>query len=204
MIMSEHEPTHEPQLRMLRSDLHDLPVPDVPAGYELRHYRPGDEVGLTETFKDAFDNDDVAFEWAVLNNNGFMPERSWLIQRDDGLIVASASMLMDPNLPAARRSGTAFLHWVAARKSEAGNRLGYWVCMAVLHRMLSEGFRRAGLGTDVGRFPAIKTYLNLGFEPRLIHDSHRDRWREIFAKLDMADEADRRFGRLLAGPLYEF
>ncbi len=202
--MSDNGPEYLPQLRMLRPDLHNLPLLDVPAGYVLRHYRPGDEAGLTETFKDAFAHDDMAFEWAVLNNYGFMPERSWLIQRADGLIVASASMLMDPNLPAARRSGTAFLHWVAARKSEAGNKLGYLVCLAVLHRMLSEGFRRAGLGTDVGRFAAIKTYLNLGFAPRLIHDDHRDRWRAIFQQLGMADEVERRFGHLLTGPLQDF
>ena len=201
--MSDHESEHLPQLRMLRPNLHSLPPLDTPAGYELRHYRPGDEAGLTETLKDAFDQDSMAFQWAVRDNHGFMPARSWLIERD-GLIVASASMLMDPNLPAARRSGTAFLHWVAARKSEAGNRLGYWVCMAVLHRMASEGYRQAGLGTDVGRFPAIKTYLDLGFAPRLVHDGQRDRWREIFANLDLADEADRRFGHLLAGELYEF
>ncbi|MCK4601063.1 MAG: hypothetical protein KAU28_01265, partial [Phycisphaerae bacterium] len=89
-------------------------------------------------------------------------------------------------------------------KSEAGKRLGYWVCMAVLHRMLSEGFRRAGLGTDDGRFPAIKTYLHLGFEPRVIHDTHRARWRRIFEDLGMADEAELRFAHLLTGPLHEF
>jgi len=188
---------------MLRPSLHDLPPLDPPAGYVLRHCRPGDEAELTEVLQDAFDQDSMAFQWAVRDNHGFMPERSWLIERD-GLIVASASMLMDPDSSAARRAGTAFLHWVAARPGHAGKRLGYWVCMAVLHRMASEGYRQAGLGTDVGRFPAIKTYLNLGFEPRLIHEGHRDCWRKIFENLGMADEAERRFAHLLTGPLHEF
>jgi len=202
--MSDHEPEYTPQLRMLRPNLHNLPPLDPPAGYTLRHFRPGDEAGLTETLRDAFDHDSMAFQWTVLENRGFMPERSWLLQRDDGLIVASASMLIDPDLPAARQAGTAFLHWVAARKCEAGKKLGYWVCLAVLHRMLSEGFRQVGLGTDDGRFPAIKTYLDLGFEPRLIHDSHRARWRKIFENLGMADEAELRFAHLLTGALHEF
>jgi len=202
--MSETPSFVEPQLRMIRPDLHDLPPLDVPAGYVLRHYRPGDDEGLTDTLKDAFARDEMAFGWAVRNNRGFMPERSWLIQRDDGLIVASASMLMDPDSALARQSGTAFLHWVAGRKGEAGKKLGYWVCLAVMYRMLSEGFSQAGLGTDDDRLPAIKTYLNLGYEPSLVHENQRDRWRKVFENLHMADEAQRRFGHLLAGPLGEF
>ena len=202
--MTDHRPITDPQLRMFRPDLHDLPAIDLPAGYALRHYRPGDEAGLTETLQDAFAESSMAIEWTVLNNNGFMPARSWLIERDDGQIVASASMLLDPDCLAAHLEGAAFLHWVATRKSEAGKRLGYWVCLAVLRRMVLEGYRAAGLGTDDNRFPAIKTYLNLGFAPRLVADNQRDRWRKIFETLGMAEEADRRFGPLLAGPLYEF
>ncbi len=203
--MSDHGPITEPQLRMLRDNLHDLPPLDVPAGYVLRHFRPGDEAGLTETFKDAFENDDMAFEWAVLNNHGFMPERSWLIERaDSGLIVASASMLLDPHTAESNASGTGFLHWVAARKSEAGKKLGYLVCLAAMRRMLNEGFRQAGLGTDDGRLPAIKTYLNLGYAPSIVHENQRDRWRKMFEELGMADDAERRFGHLLTGPLQSF
>ena len=175
---------------MIRPSLLDLPPLDPPDGYVLRHYRPGDEAGLTETLKEAFDESSMDSQWAILNNNGFMPQRSWLIEHD-GQIVSSASMLYDPDLPAARRAGAAFLHWVAARPGHAGKRIGYWTCMAVLHRMVQEGYRRAGLGTDIGRFPAIKTYLNLGFEPRVVDASQPDVWRETFEELGRPELSQR-------------
>ena len=39
------------------------------------------------------------------------------------------------------------------------------------------------LFTDDHRLAAIKTYLKLGFEPQMVHDSHPERWREVLAKL---------------------
>ncbi|MHC4563714.1 MAG: GNAT family N-acetyltransferase [Planctomycetota bacterium] len=201
--MSDHAPIHDPQLRMVRPDLRDLPPLDLPAGYVLRTFRPGeDEPGVSDTLKDAFDEPSMAVEWAVVNNRGFMPARSFVIERG-GLIMASASMLFDPDSPAARREGTAFLHWVAARKSEAGKRLGYWVCLAVMHRMVSEGYRQAGLGTDDGRLAAVKTYLNLGFAPRIVHENQRARWRKIFDELG-APELKHQYADILDGPIHEF
>jgi len=200
--MSAAEPEYTLQLRMLRPSLRHLPPLDPPAGYVLRHYCNGDEPGLTETLRDAFSEPTMAATWAIINNNGFMPQRSWLIEHD-GQIVASASMLFDPDLPAARRSGTAFLHWVAARKGHAGKKLGYWVCMAVLHRMAQEGYRRAGLGTDLGRLPAIQTYLNLGFEPRLVDAAQPKQWREMFQAL-CRPELSERFAERLSGPICEY
>ena len=200
--MSTHEPQYVPQLRMMRPSLRDLPPLDPPAGYVLRHFRPGDEAGLTKTLKAAFDESSMDAKWAIINNNGFMPQRSWLMEHD-GQIVSSASMLYDPDPPAARQTGTAFLHWVAARPGHAGKRLGYWTCLAVLHRMAGEGYRRAGLGTDIGRFPAIKTYLNLGFEPRLVDASQPDVWRGTFNGLGHPELAER-FAEQLAEAPHEF
>ena len=200
--MSDHAPQYVPQIRMMRPSLRDLPPLDPPAGYVLRHFRPGDEASLTEALKEAFDEPSMDAKWAILNNNGFQPQRSFLMEHD-GQIVSSASMLYDPNPPAARRTGTAFLHWVAARPGHAGKRLGYWTCLAVLHRMVWEGYTRAGLGTDIGRFPAIKTYLNLGFIPRLVDASQGEVWRQTFNDLGHP-ELSERFAGQLAGPIHEY
>jgi len=187
---------------MLRPNLHNLPPLELPEGYVLRHFRQGDETQLSEVFEDAFDSPGMDFSKMVKRSPGFMPQRSWLVAHGEH-IVASTSFLMEPDCPAARFAGVGFVHWVSVRKAHAGKRLGYWASVGVLRRMVSEGFRAAGLGTDDARFPAIKTYLNLGFQPRLVHDSHRDRWRKIFANL-AAPELSERFADILAGPLYEF
>jgi len=200
--MSNHALTHEPQLRMYRPGLYDLPPLDLPAGYVLRHYRPGDDAGLSEVFRDAFGWEDMDFCRFFSRISGFMPARSLLIAHGDE-IVANALLLYEPNIPAARRSGTAFLHWVASKSSHAGKKLGYFVSLAVLHRMLHEGYRAAGLGTDDARLPAIKTYLNLGFTPRLVHENQPDRWRKIFDALAMPELKDQ-FADLLDGPIYPF
>ncbi len=42
------------------------------------------------------------------------------------------------------------------------------------------------LCTDDWRLPAVKTYLNLGFEPEIIHESHPARWKAVFETLGVA------------------
>jgi len=44
------------------------------------------------------------------------------------------------------------------------------------------------LETDDYRLPAIKTYLNLGFEPLLVHENQRDRWRNILSALGVQEK----------------
>ena len=191
----------DPQLRMLRDNLRDLPPLDIPAGYTLRHFRDSDVVGLNAVLSDAFDGP-MDFAVYVMQNPGFMPQRTWVICQDE-TIVAVASMLYEPICDAANRDGAAFLHWVAGRKGHAGKKLGYWACLAVMYRMVSEGYRLAGLGTDDGRLAAIKTYLNLGFAPRLVADCQRDRWRGIFNDMGAPQLTDT-FADLLNGPLHEY
>ncbi len=191
----------DPQLRMLRDNLHDLPPLDIPAGYTLRHFREGDQPGLDEVMSDAFEGP-MDFAVYVMQNPGFMPQRTSVICQDQ-TIVAVASMLYEPICPAANRDGAAFLHWVAGRRGHAGKRLGYYVCLAVMYRMISEGYRLAGLGTDDDRLAAIKTYLNLSFVPQLVSDCQRDRWRKILTDLG-TPELIETYADILEGPLHEY
>jgi mycothiol synthase len=192
---------YPPQLRMLRDNLHDLPALDIPAGYTLRHFREGDQPGLNAVMSDAFGGE-MEFALYVMQNPGFMPQRTWVICQDE-TIVAVASMLYEPICDAANRDGAAFLHWVAGLKGHSGKKLGYWVCLAVMHRMVSEGYRLAGLGTDDDRLAAIKTYLNLGFIPRIATDCQRDRWRTILTDLGAPELIDT-YADILNGPLHEY
>jgi mycothiol synthase len=78
------------------------------------------------------------------------------------------------------------LGWVAVAPGHQGHGLGLQVCCAVLWYASREGWPATTLSTDDWRLPAIRTYLKLGFEPELTHDSHAARWQEVHLQLAAA------------------
>jgi mycothiol synthase len=75
------------------------------------------------------------------------------------------------------------VHMVAVLGEHRGKGLGHLVNAAVLHRLKELGYRQAHLLTDDWRIPAVKSYLRAGFRPLHTHESHPDRWRELFELL---------------------
>ena len=73
--------------------------------------------------------------------------------------------------------------WVSASPEHQGKGLGFQVSVAALHFMKQLGYLETFLHTDDFRLPAIKTYLKLGFEPQIIHDSHPGRWKAVLERL---------------------
>ena len=57
--------------------------------------------------------------------------------------------------------------------------------LAALRLMHSLGHPRCFLWTDDFRLPALNIYLRLGFQPAHTHDSHPERWREVYRKLGL-------------------
>lgn len=76
-----------------------------------------------------------------------------------------------------------YVHWVGVHQSAQGRRLGYWSNLFILHEFVKWGYRSAMLDTDDFRLPALKTYLNLGFEPVIVAPDHVQRWEAIKSKL---------------------
>jgi mycothiol synthase len=58
------------------------------------------------------------------------------------------------------------------------------VCLAVLRAAVLAGHTGIYLLTDDHRLPAIRTYLRLGFRPRIHDDATRARWEPILAALN--------------------
>jgi len=216
------EAEQAPQLTMRREDLGALPPVELPQGYRLVHYRPGDGKQWDEIIRDAFDIPEPDFEHAIKAHPSFRPERVWFVAQENGRKVATACLVVpepkaksggpvrpdqasseqasDPSSPGAtERIG--LLHMVGVRRAHQGLRLGYAVCLGALHQMAAEGLDAAELGTDAPKLPAIKTYLHLGLEPVLVHESHRRQWRAVFKALGRAEELERRFGAILDGPV---
>ncbi|NLC55450.1 MAG: GNAT family N-acetyltransferase, partial [Armatimonadetes bacterium] len=73
--------------------------------------------------------------------------------------------------------------WVGVMPEHQGHRLAFHLCLACLRFLRDRGVRECFLLTDDFRVPAIKTYLRLGFEPEVTHESHPARWQKILAEL---------------------
>ena len=72
---------------------------------------------------------------------------------------------------------------VGALSAHAGKRLGLEVSLACLLKMQAAGKTGCTLKTDDFRFPAIVSYLKLGFAPDIKHENHVERWKQVMEQL---------------------
>ena len=167
---------------MRRPTLDALPeLPALPAGYALRSAAPEDAAALAGLLQSAFPEEVWTLE-RVQSTLLQAPdvEETYLITNGT-ILIATASARIAPEFP---ESG--YLHWVAVAPDAQGEKLGYFISLAVLHDFARRGCRDAMLETDDHRLPAIKTYQNLGFVPEPRHESHSARWAETLANLAAA------------------
>jgi mycothiol synthase len=178
------------QLEMLWPEgLRRLPLrPRAPRGYSVRPYRPGDELGFFRVMELAgFKGWDAATLRQWLDR--VLPDGLiFVVHRPTGVIVASAMAAHRPN-PDHPFGGE--LGWVAGDPAHRGKGLGLIVCAAAVNRFLRAGYRRIYLKTDDHRLPAIKTYLKLGFLPRLFQEDMAARWAAVCQQLSWPFTPDR-------------
>lgn len=164
------------QLTMQIRSLTGLPEVNVPAPYVLRPYQLGDEVSAAECLSSAFGEpwtpEKVLSELA---ENAGTWKMFVIVHGDQVVTTATARTSGQP--------GEGYVHWVATHADHVGKRLGYWGTLAVLHEFVAQDASRGILTTDDPRLPAIKTYLNLGFEPAILDETHPERWETVFTQL---------------------
>jgi mycothiol synthase len=169
-----------PQLRMR----HPLkgppgPIPALPTGYTLRVATAADEVALGVLLTEAFNVPwDIARVHKDLLDDPHVPV-TFVIDCGDEL-VSTASFQYRPEV--FERSG--WVHWVGSTTRHAGKKLGQIVTMAVVHEGVRRGVPDIYLQTDDFRLPAIKSYLNCGFEPDAWHETHATRWTAVMKELE--------------------
>ena len=180
---------------MERPSFAGLQPAEVPEGYSLRHFRPGDEEGWNRLMDAAFERPPGTTDFAesMAADPIYLPQRVKLVASDEGRIAATASAWTHP--PVGSHRG--MLHWVGTDPGHAGKRLGTAVSIAAMEHSRDEGRTAMALLTDDYRTAAQKTYLRLGFEPRCTHESHPERWRRILAGLSWPEN----FEQILQGPL---
>ncbi|HEV2123779.1 MAG TPA: GNAT family N-acetyltransferase [Chloroflexota bacterium] len=138
------------QLRMLLPHLDDLPALDVPTGYHLRTFQPGDERAWGEIMEST---GGLGTEWTIervrermIHREQFDPAGMFFATSDAeaGRPVASATAWR----ASADERVLGNVHMVCALDSHRGRGLGRLVTLAVLHRLRDQGFQRADLSTD--------------------------------------------------------
>ena len=176
-----------PQLKMRCNRLDALPPVKLPPGYSLCTLLGRDEADWI----DALNATGQLGEWDRHKARKWLEGERHVIKEGAFLItfadrpVATASTL-DPAQGAEKLE----LGWVSASPDHQAKGLGYQVCLAVMHYTHNLGYPETYLSTDDWRLPAIKTYLNLGFEPAIIHESHPARWKVVYETLGVARDSD--------------
>ncbi len=170
----------ERQLRMVRPDLEHLPGIDVPAGYALNTYRPGDETAWCQIM-----NTGIGTGWTaekcrreLTEQEPFMADGCFFANCAGEAVATACAFDIHPEGVHAAQ-----VHMVCAKPAHRGRGLGRLVTLAVLHYMREREYATAFLGTDDFRIPAIRTYIGLGFIPDYMDDSHQKRWSAVFAKI---------------------
>jgi mycothiol synthase len=167
------------QLQMQRSNLEGLGKVNPPHGYQIRTYKAGDEAAWAEIM-----NNSLGDGWDAERCRRELTGRPQF--RPDGLFFATwegnpVGTACAWSQPSETQLG--HVHMVGVVPEHRGKKLGYALCLSVLRFLKENGFQRAALSTDDFRLPAIKTYLNLGFEPHHTHEDHKARWDAVYAKL---------------------
>ncbi|MCE9589284.1 MAG: GNAT family N-acetyltransferase [Planctomycetes bacterium] len=171
----------QPQLVMWRPSIDALDPVKLAPGYAIRHWRPDDGPAWENVILHTFGGT-PNFETGMRADPAFRPERVLLVMRGD-TAVATASAWHIPKYG----METGYLHMVATLPDHQGKGLGAAVSLTAMHHMRGEARRSAMLQTDDFRLPAVKAYLRLGFEPLLIHENQRDRWRNVLTHIGRAE-----------------
>jgi len=172
-------PERLPQLQMVRVSLDGLPPVEVPAGYRLRTYRPGDEAAWCRLVNDGIGGDytEEKCRQELIERPSFDPDDLFFVEHDGEVVGTACALRAD------EEGKPGILHMVVVSPEHRGHGLGRVLVAAVLHRFRELGYTTVALSTDDFRLPAIATYLSLGFQPKYTHDSHQERWRAIRDRL---------------------
>jgi GNAT superfamily N-acetyltransferase len=177
---------HSPQnleLTMVREHLNELPDYQLPAGYSIRAYQPGDEPTWVQIQALADQYNEIT---AALFTREF--------GRDPHKLAARQLYLCDP---AGNAVGTATawsgrllsdqpvgrIHWVAVVPEQQGQGLAKPLMAATCRRLQALGHERAYLTTSTARVPAINLYLRFGFQPLLGSGEAIQAWRAVQPRL---------------------
>lgn len=164
-------------LRLLTSEIL------LPEGYWIRNLidtpNRADERSWDGIIQKSFgQNPGFLFETMIRPKAAFLPERVFFVCHK-GKCVATASAWRYSWL----EEGWGGIHMVGALPSHGGKGLGKAVSKAAMLRLKEEGCDWAWLTTDDFRLGAVKSYLDLGFQPVIVEEGQWERWEKVYQQL---------------------
>lgn len=172
------------QLRMHRPDLNAEPAV-YPPGYRFRRARWDDRAGLIAVLDPSFDdfgwNEDKLKAECLEHPRGL---GCYLVEGPDRIAAAVTGLVSieDPT--------EGYVHFLGVHPDERGHRLGQLILVDLFGVFRENGMSSTILDTDDWRVPAIKSYVNLGYVPRIVEDGQVERWETALSFLD-ADVRER-------------
>lgn len=152
-------------------------LPEIPSGYCIRSFEPGDEDSWIDLIAKEFGR------WERERFDAYLaePERRQgsRVVECEGRIVAATFASRVTEQPLIGR-----VDYVVSDPAHRGRRLGLIACGAVTHHLGERGYYSISLATDDWRLPAIKVYFDLGFTPIINRIDMPARWEAVRQQLE--------------------
>ena len=175
----EETTTRNATVNMWRPNLAHLPSYDVPAGYRLRTYEPGDEEAWVAIHLEADRWNKVTVEtfWKEFGRDlASLAARQFYLCSDAGKPIGTATGWFNDDYCGAVWGR---IHWVALLPEYHGRGLSKPLLAAACWRMVELGHDMVYLVTSTARIPAINLYRSFGFEPEIRSAEDEAAWDEV-------------------------
>ncbi len=168
---------------MIRRSLHDVPGFQVPTGFRLRSYWPGDEQAWYRIHAEAELHERIGpelFRRRFGEDLTTLKHRQIYLESPTGETIGTATAWHEADFDGA---GIGRVHYVAIVPRYQGQGLSKPLMTEALLRLRELGDERAYLATTTVRLPAINLYLGFGFEPLIREPGEHAKWAEVLARL---------------------
>ena len=175
-------PPNSVRLRMIRTDLENIPEFGLPDGFALRWHEDGDAAHWLRIHARADLHNVITPDLFVRQfgtDSNLLAQRQCFLLAPGGEVIGTATAWFNDNFEG-RRIGR--VHWVAILPEYQGSGLSKPLMMTVCKRLRELGHSEAYLVTVSQCNAAIQLYLHFGFVPLITEDTERVAWREILGK----------------------
>lgn len=165
-------------LKMKRADLLNIPKYEVPEGFRLRFFEPGDEQtwSRVETAVDEFPDEAAALAHFEKEFGPFreeMSRRCLFIENESGEAVGTTTAWHGTLEKEQKIRGR--IHWVGVIPEYQGKKLSKPLLSKAM-QVLAEYHQSAYLTSQTTSYQAINLYLNFGFVPYLTNETDIEAW----------------------------
>lgn len=155
----------------------------LPAGYEFRPYRAGDERSLYPLFEqEGWPMTDTHWQEYL---ERVLPQGLFILWHTvSNTAIATAGAIHNPRGSRYYFPFGGELAYLIVHPEHCGHGLGMLLSSRVVQHLLSLGYEHIWTGVQGFRLAAIKTYLKVGFVPLLHQDDLPERWQRICMQLE--------------------